>query len=167
MFKKIALCAALTALASTAFAATPAFYVGADVGTTKLNDLSDRKTSFGGYVGYQFTETLAVEGGFRRLADFDYYYGTTKVGVTADQTALSVIGTLPVGGGFGLFGRLGYNHLTATGKVGSVSASDSTNGGLYGLGMNYVFTPAVSARVELQKPSSDTTNLSFGVSLKF
>jgi len=165
MFKKIAVAAALAIVASSSFAA-PSFYVGGDVGSTKLDGLSDRQTSYGAYAGYEFMPNFAAEVGVRRLADFDVNFSNTNVGVTVDQYALSLIGTLPLSGGFNVFGRLGYNKLNATASA-NTSASESTSGGLYGVGVGYAFTPTISARAEIQKPSSDSTNVSVGVSFKF
>lgn len=169
MFKKIAFAAALAIVTSSSFAADkPFFYAGADVGSTKIDGLSDRQTSFGGFVGYSFNQNIAVEAGYRRLADFDLFVGNnTSVGVTLDQTAVSAIGTLPLGSGFNVFGRLGYNRVNATGSTSGFQAADSTSGVLYGIGAGYAFSPTVSARLELQKPSSDSTNVSVGVSFKF
>jgi OOP family OmpA-OmpF porin len=167
MFKKIAIAAALAIVTSSSFAADkPFFYAGADVGSTKFDDL-DRQNSFGAFIGYSFNQNIAVEAGYRRLADFDLNYGNTKVGMTVDQSAVSVIGTLPLSSGFNVFGRLGYNRLNATGSVSGFTAADSTSGVLYGIGAGYTFTPTVSARLEFQKPSSDSTNVSVGVSFKF
>ncbi|GGE85122.1 RNA methyltransferase [Massilia psychrophila] len=49
----------------------------------------------------------------------------------------------------------------------SKSATDSTSGVLYGVGVGYAFTPTISARLEAQKPSSDTSNVAASLSLKF
>jgi OOP family OmpA-OmpF porin len=165
MFKKIAFAATLAILASSAFAAEkPSFYAGADIGSTKIDGISDRQTSFGGFIGYQFHENFAVEGGYRRLADFDVIKGAN---LTLDQAAVSVIGTLPLSSGFNVFGRLGYNRVEATGNAGSFSSTASDTGVLYGVGLGYAFNAKISARVEVQKPSSDSSNVSVGVSYKF
>ena len=42
-------------------------------------------------------------------------------------------------------------------------SAEATNG----LGVAYAFTPAVSARLELQKPGSDATNVSLGLAYQF
>lgn len=168
MFKKIALAATLAILASSSFAAeNPSFYAGADLGSTKLDGVSDRQTSFGGFVGYKFNENLAIEGGYRRLADFDVTFNSTKVGMTLDQAAVSAIGILPLSNGFNVFARLGYNRIDAKGSTSNSSATDSTSGGLYGIGVGYSFAPNISVRLEVQKPSSDSSNVSAGVSYKF
>lgn len=163
MFKKIALAATLALLASTsAIAATP-YYAGVDLGQTKLDGLSGRKTSFGGFAGYNFNENFSAELGYRRLASFTY----SGVDFDIDQTALSGIGSFPVGEGFSLFGRLGYNHVKVKGHVNGFSASDSTSGTLVGIGASYTFAPNIAARLEFQRPSSDSNNLSLGVSFGF
>jgi OOP family OmpA-OmpF porin len=175
MFKKIAAAAALLIASSAALAAQPnTFYAGLDAGRTKVNDISGRDTSVGAFVGYNFHQNFAVEGGLRRLADYDikvsgvggsgsFVGGTARV----DQAHLSVVGSLPVGESFSVFGRLGLNRLEAKVSAAGFKDSDSTTRALYGVGMSYAFTPAVSARVEVQKPASDATNLSAGVSFQF
>ena len=168
MFKKIVLSAALAVLSSSSFAAdTLSYYAGADVGTTKIDNFSGRKTSFGGFFGVQLTENVAVEGAYRRLGDFDQRVGSVNVGVTADQAALSLVGTLPLGNGFSAIGRIGYNRIEAEASVATVKASDTTNKALYGAGFAYAITPMISARLEATKPASDTTNVSVGIVIKF
>jgi OOP family OmpA-OmpF porin len=163
MFKKIAITAALAIVASSSFAQVapvrPSVYAGVDVGSTKIDGISDRQSSFGGFVGYQFNESFAVEGGYRRLADFD--------NVTLNQTHASVIGILPLQSNFNVYGRLGYNHIEAKASFMNSSATDSTSGVLYGVGVGYNFTPQITARLEVQKPTSDTSNIGGSLSLKF
>ena len=159
MFKKIAVAATVALISTAAFAAdAPKMYAGVDVGSTKIDGFSDRETSIGGFFGYQVNTNFGVEGGFRRLADFD----VGSVGVTLDQLAVSAVGTLPLSGGFNVYGRLGYNHIKAKGN-----GSDTTSGVLYGAGVGYDFTPTISGRLEVQKPSSDSTNFNAGVVFKF
>ena len=164
MIKKIAAAAALAVMATSTFAAEPAgVYAGLDVGSTKLDGLSGRKTSVGGFAGYQFTDNVAVEAGYRRLAKFTYLGAS----VDAKQTALSVIGSYPVAAGFKVFGRLGYNHLSADAAYAGRTASGSTSTAVYGIGASFDVAPAVAVRAEWQRPSSDTNNLSVGASYKF
>ena len=164
MFKKIAAAAALVIASSSAFAAQPnTFYAGADLGKTKIDDASGRETSYGVFAGYNFAPNLAVEANLRRLGDVDFYGYNVK----AEQAGLSLIGTLPLQNNFSVFGRLGVNRLEAKTRSGGVTFSDSTTKALFGVGVGYAFTPAVSARLELQKPASDTTNLSVGVAYQF
>ncbi|MCD2519122.1 outer membrane beta-barrel protein [Massilia sp. G4R7] len=168
MIKHIAAAAALLA-ASSAFAAQPGtLYVGADVGKTKIDDVSGRATSAGAFIGYNFHQNLAVEAGYRRMGDYDVYAAGAYGEVDLDAASLSLVGTLPLSGGFSLLGRVGYNRLEADAKVrgyGSGKAHDS--GAVLGVGVGYAFTPNVSTRLELQRPGSDATNLSVGISYQF
>jgi hypothetical protein len=164
MFKKFAVAAALALVASSSFAAAPtAFYGGLDVGSTKLDGFDDNKTSFGGFVGYGFNQFVAVELGYRQLGKFDVY----GVDVKAKQTHLSVVGSYPLMPQLDVYGRLGYNNLRAEASYGNTTYGENTDGGLYGIGLNYNFTPAISGRIEAQKPSSDATNYSVGIVFKF
>src|SRR5437764_7575661 len=164
MIKKIIAAAALSALASSAFAATPtAFYGGLDVGSTKVDNLDSNKTSVGGFLGYGFNQSFAVELGYRQLGKWNVY-GTD---VTAKQTHLSVVGSYPLNQQFDIYGRLGYNNISGQASYQGYTVSADDNGVLYGVGLNYSFTPVVSARFEVQKPASDTTNYSVGVVYKF
>jgi len=168
MFKKIAAATALVLVSSAAFAAQPnTFYAGADVGRTKIDDIRDHDTSVGAFVGYNFHQNFAVEGGYRRLADDDYRSGALKASAKVDQLHLSVIGSLPVSESVSVYGRLGVNRLEAKASIDNWSYKDSTTKALYGVGASYAFSPAVSARVEVQKPASDATNVSAGVAFQF
>lgn len=172
MFKKIAAAASLILASSAAFAAQPStFYAGADAGRTKVDDISGRETSAGAFVGYNFHQNFAVEGGYRRLADYDINVltggGFAGGSVKVDQAHLSLVGSLPVGESFSVYGRLGLNRLEGKIRSAGFSESDSSTKALYGVGVSYAFNPQVSARLEVQKPSSDATNLSAGVSFQF
>lgn len=152
MLKKIALAATLALTATATLAADTGFYAGLDVGSTKFDFDSGRKTSFGGFAGYQFNENFALEGAYRRL-------GSVRT-QDINQAAFSVLGMIPVGNNLKVFGRLGYNHI-------DVDRGGSVSGGMLGLGVSYAFTQNVSARFELQRPSADSTNFNVGVAFKF
>jgi len=157
MFKKIIAAAALATLASSAFAALPnTFYAGVDAGSTKVDDLGESKASYGGFVGYNINQNFAAEIGARRLGSWG--------DVDVNQYQASIVGTLPLQNNFNVFGRVGYNKLDADGN-GRGNASD--NGGLYGVGVGYAFTPTISGRIEFQKPSSDSHNLNAAVAFQF
>jgi OOP family OmpA-OmpF porin len=167
MFKKFAAAAALAAASTAAFAAEPpSFYAGVDVSSTKISG-SDRDGGYGAFLGYKFNESFAVEGGYHRLAETEYRSGPLRADVTLDQLDLSVIGSLPLSAGFDVYGRLGYNRLTADADVAGFSAREHDNNVLYGVGLGYTFTPVIHARLEVQKPSSDATKILAGVAFRF
>jgi len=154
MFKKLAIAAALAVAASSSFAAPTGVYAGLDLGSTKIDDVDDSKTSFGGFLGYGFNQFFSAEVGYRRLGKWD--------DVTVNQTQLSVVGSYPIAPQFDIFGRIGYNHLDIDN-----SFDGNRSGGLYGIGVSYTFTPNISARFEVQKPTSDSTNYGVGIVYKF
>jgi OOP family OmpA-OmpF porin len=164
MFKKIIAAAALATLASSAFAAMPnTFYAGVDAGSTKIDGFGDNKTSYGAFLGYNFHENFAAEIGARRLGSWTVY----GADVDADQYQASVVGTLPLQNNFNVFGRLGYNKLKANASYNGQSANADDSGVLYGVGVGYNFTPTIAGRIEFQKPSSDSHNVSAGVVFQF
>jgi OOP family OmpA-OmpF porin len=159
MIKQIAVAIALAATSFAAAAAEPTpFYVGADLGATKV-DHSDNDNSFGIFAGYKFTPNIAVEAGYRKMGEFRVY----GVPVDMNQTAISLLASAPVADKLSVYGRLGYNRLEA--EAYGHKAHD--NGSLYGIGVSYAFTKEVAARIEWQRPSSDSQNLSVGVAYSF
>jgi OOP family OmpA-OmpF porin len=169
MFKQIAVAAALVVASSAALAQQPAtkFYAGAEVSSTKL-DGAGREGGFGGFIGYKFSETLAVEAGYARLADGSIDFDGDDVDVEFNQTNLSLIGTLPLSSGFNLYGRLGYNDIKVKASFQGASASDKLDDGVvYGVGLGYAFSPASSGRVEVSKPVSEMTKVTAGVVFHF
>ena len=167
MFKNIAAAVALFAASSAAFAVEPQpFYAGVDVGSTKINGL-DREGGYGAFLGYKFNPNIAVEGGYHRLADTEFRVNGVRGDVTVDQLALSVVGSLPLSNGFDIYGRLGYNRIEADADVAGFSGKEHDSHALYGLGLGYSFSPVVHARLEVQKPASDTTRILAGVGFRF
>ena len=78
-----------------------------------------------------------------------------------------MIGSWPLNQQLDVYGRLGYNQLRAEASYAGYTYGEDTSGALYGIGLNYSFTPAIAGRIEVQKPSSDSTNISVGVAFKF
>jgi OOP family OmpA-OmpF porin len=164
MFKKIVAAAALAMLAGSSYAApTDGVYVGLDVGSTKIDDLDGSKASVGGFVGYSFNENYAVEAAYRHLGTWTI----SNVDLKATQTALSLVGTLPLNQQFNIFARVGYNRVNAEASYQGVSVNESNNGSFYGFGVGYNFSTNVAARLEAQKPESDVTNVNVAVIYKF
>lgn len=166
MFKKIAAAAVLACAASASFAAGP-YYAGVDAGVTNIHG-SDGETSFGGFLGYRFTPNLAVEGGYRRIGNWDLGHPDLGgVGYTVNQAHLSAVGTLPLSNGLSVYGRLGVSNTDATVKSGAGRMSRSEAKALYGVGLGYEFNGNVAGRVEVQKPNAEFTNVSASVVYSF
>lgn len=173
MFKKIAAAAALLVASSSVFAQQmPQWYAGVDASSTKIEG-ADREGGGGVFIGYNLSPNFAIEAGWHRLAEADLYYWDLDARAKAkfDQTDVSLIGTLPLSNCFGVYGRLGYNHLKikASASAGNVrvSESDSEDKVLYGAGLSYTFNPQIVGRLEVQKPHSDITKVAVGVGFNF
>ncbi|SHH39094.1 outer membrane beta-barrel protein [Massilia sp. CF038] len=163
MFKKIAFAAALAALSSAAMAADqPYFYAGGDLGRSDFQSYRS-ETSFGGFVGYQINSTFGVEAGYRRLA----HVSDGEYDAKLNQTALSGTASMPLNDAVTVYGRLGYARVSQKVSSGPYSAKGSDSGALFGVGFSYAITPAVAARIEVQRLPDETTNLSTGIAFRF
>lgn len=165
MIKKIAAAAALAILSSAAVAAGP-IYMGADLGSTKVDGF-DRENSYGIFAGYKFTPAFAVEANVRRLADYNFTVGASRGDLSLDQVGVSVIGTMPINDAFNVYGRLGYNRVKAKASISGYKGAGSDSSAMFGIGLGYNFTDTISGRLEVQKPGSDTTNVSAGIAFAF
>lgn len=160
IMKKIVAAAVLAMVATSSMAGTPGtMYAGIDGGSTRIDGLPGKEASFGAFFGYSFHRNFALEAGVRRLGKWHVPGNVIK----SDQVALSVLGAVPLSSGLSLYGRLGANYL----KTRTCTCNKSTTGVLYGLGLGYEFSETVAARVEAQKPTSDSSNVSIGVAVQF
>lgn len=146
---RLALTAALTAgLATPAFAADGGIYIGADLGRSSLkNDQTTRnKLGPGLTLGYEFNEHFAVEGQVRRLA----HWSEDGFKFGFDSMNLSLIGKLPLGSDFSLYGRLGAARTKSSFRTaqGATLFSATRTKAVYGVGGEYALTPRVSLRTE-------------------
>lgn len=165
MIKQFLTTALLAVAASSSFAAEPTpFSVGVDAGSTKFDGLSERTTSYGAFAGYQFNQYVGAELGYRRLGDLNIRRNNVVSSGGLDQASISVIGTLPMGNGFGALLRYGRVQIR---QDGNNVDSERGNGALFGIGLQYAYTPTVAVRLEVQKPARDTNNLSAGLLFKF
>ncbi len=138
-------------LCTPALAVDPGMYAGLDVGRTRIDGIGSA-SGIGGFLGYNVNTNFGVEASYRRLGSF--------LGLDTSATQISVLGHLPLSGGLGLYGRLGYNTLR-------VSGAGSDSGALYGLGMRYEFNKSVALRTEYSRVASDTAQWNLGVEVKF
>ena len=168
MFKKLVIASALSLIASASFAQTaPSTYIGGQVNSTKIDDISGRNTGAGVFAGYQINENFAVEAGYARLANADDVINGIKVNGKFDQVSISGLGIMPLSNGFNVYGRLGYNRVTIKASAPGFSSTGHTNGALYGVGVGYNFSPTIAGRVEYQKASSDSSSAVAAIVFKF
>ena len=162
----------------------PGWYVGGNVGRTytdfdnnrinnslagqgfRLNSSSEDKhdTGYKLFGGYQLNRNFAIEGGYFDLGKLNYSFTTFPAGSFVGETKvrglnLDLVGILPLGDRFSVFGRVGAAYAQSrssfarTANLGLVnfdSRNNNTNVKV-GLGVEYAFTPALSIRGELER----------------
>ena len=174
MHKRLGL-SALAALALTASMAAradvqPGFYMGAGVGSTKINDdgfdgidFDDGDTGFKIFGGYTFNQNFAIEASYFDFGEasgsFNDFGDTVNFDVGVSGLGAFAVGVLPLGDMFSLFGKLGYAsydidaHVDIVG-VGSGSSSDSQSDMMYGAGAALSFGQ-FEARAEFEAINID------------
>lgn len=128
-------------------------YIGLNVGKSnfKLNNgvgafPSDNKdTSYSLYGGSYFNNNFGLELGYTDFGRVTRAGGTTR----ANGINLSAVGRLPLSPSFNLLGKLGTTYgntdVSAVPASGIASGTEHGFGLSYGLGVEYAFTPTVSA----------------------
>lgn len=179
MKKQFTLIALSAALAAPAFA--NGFYVGADMGRTKLA-VSD--SEFGGHRyddswaltgGYQFNDHIAAELSYRSLSKLNQQYGSWSVNHKLSAVEATAVGSFPLSDKFALFGRVGVVHVKGktTIREGSLVEveSDSKNRAMLGLGARYAVTQNISLRSEYIRYAKmedvAISTLTFGADYRF
>lgn len=126
--------------------------LGASIGQSdakmpnSVGDSSD--TSYKAFGGYQFSPNWGAEVGYNHLGkDFAM---TVPGGVATGKLTNwygAAVGTLPLGSGFSLLGKLGLARNEADF---SGAGKDTRTGLMMGVGAEYAITPALSARLEYE-----------------
>ena len=166
-----------TLVTPLAFALSSGYYGVIDVGqstATKACDTSlmtyggssnftctDKATSWGPSIGYQFNDNFAIEGGYLHIGTFSYSYDTTAcAGCTVassqkySELRFAVIGYLPPSNNFSLFGKAGFNrwYRTNTGNELTVQQNFSDNSGslVAGFGVKYELNKNLAVRAQFE-----------------
>ena len=172
--------AATSALADNA----PGWYVGGNVGRTYTdfdnvrltnslagqgfrvtsNSEDKRDTGYKLFGGYQLHRNFAIEGGYFDLGKVNYGVTTFPAGSFAGETKvrglnLDLVGILPIGDRFSVFGRVGAAYAqsrssfarTSNIALGNFDSRNNDTNVKVGLGAEYAFTPALSLRGEIER----------------
>jgi len=135
------------------------------------SSLDDSDTAFGATLGYQVNENFAAELSYVDLGSVDYNASGTvngglgdvpaSVGISASAQGpvFSLLGILPIGERFSVYGRIGLASMDSEGSVSvtidgeTESLSDSTqrSNGLYGLGGEFSVNKRFGIRLELTR----------------
>ena len=162
----------------------PGWYVGGNVGRTytdfdnarltnslagqgfRVTSNSEDKhdTGYKLFGGYQLHRNFAIEGGYFDLGKVNYGVTTFPAGSFAGETKvrglnLDLVGILPIGDRFSVFGRVGAAYAQSrssfarTGNIalGNFDSRNNDTNVKVGLGAEYAFTPALSVRGEIER----------------
>lgn len=136
------------------------FELGFNGASTRVDD---KDSAFRVYGGYRFHRHFAAEVGYVDLGRFELRSnvlptGTFDSSMRSRGVDLSVLGLLPIGDRFTLFGRVGVlgartrSSFSSSGSVrineGSGNDSERSSGALYGVGVMASITPNFDVRVE-------------------
>lgn len=159
--KNLAAAAAVAALAAGLMVAAPAsaqtstnaWY--ANLGYTHFDTDRGNLGAATGRLGYRFTPNIGVEGEYSGGINHD------RLGELNNAWGVYGVATAPLGNGFGVLGRVGYQEINVDGRNG---ATDSNGRGLgYGAGVQWQATPGMGIRGEytrLTDADADTWSVS-------
>lgn len=151
-------------------------------------DYTNSSGTWKAFAGYQLNQYFGLEVTYAQLGEFNAHVNSAGVDLyTQIRTTAwtgSLVGTLPLGKGFSLLGKIGESYARESRGDCNICVAPVTNSSsntwspTFGVGVKYNFTPSWSARVEVDRyakvgDSGDSTfggriNLwSAGVAYKF
>lgn len=157
-----ALTAAMTAQADVA----PGFYAGAGFGTTEISEDSmdefiadDSDNGFKVFGGYNFNPFFAIEASYFDFGQAsgtidDAFFGDIDFDAGVSGLSASVVGRIPAGEMFSVFGKVGFAQydvefdVTLDGESGSDSESETDM--VYGVGAALSFAERFEVRAEYE-----------------
>jgi OOP family OmpA-OmpF porin len=131
---------------------------GAGYGSTELTvssqDFKDNTTAWKAFGGYRLMKFIAIEAAyvdFGKASDTLNLGGPTDVSVKTTGETAEVVGVLPLGSYFEIYGKAGYLWWSA--KAEDPTSSDTTTGNdpVYGGGARILFAKKAGIRLEYEQ----------------
>ena len=160
------------------------FYLGGGLGQSKLKEwcdtggstvtfasCKDTDTAWKVLGGYRFNRYIAAEGTYIDWGEVTASTATAQVAAQQQSYGLAVVGTLPLGERFELFGKIGF--LKTEQETRRITPSPSTfnrdfSETHYGFGAKYAFTKNWALRGEWENADKvEVEMLSIGVEYRF
>lgn len=137
----------------------------------KASSLSNG-TGFKLMLGYQFSETFAVEGGYIDMGKLSTTLssGNQSLDISVKPTGLNLalVGMYPMTADFSLIGKVGFTSATAVSEAsGFGSSSETKTSAGYGVGVGYKLTNTLSLRGEWERLYEDISMASISLKLNF
>ena len=153
-------------------------YFGASVGqatyeeNTFLGNFDESDTAFKLFLGYRLNENIAVEGVYVDYGEPSGNLSGVPASVEFDGFGANLVGTIPLGTGFELFGKLGFLAWDGKVNLGSLSNEQDDTDLTYGVGVAYFFNEQIGIQGEWEFIDFDQSNMdgdmvSVGVQFRF
>lgn len=168
MSRKLLLAALLAGCASMAQAAEPGLYLGAGIGQAGIevegNDPDTGEVNFDGndvgykiYGGFRFVDWFGVEAAWNDFGKADDSTDVAGVPIETefetDGFDVNLVGMIPVGERFDIFGKVGYFMWDAEGRSTAFPGGSVKTDGedlTYGVGLQGFLLPNFGLRAEYQ-----------------
>jgi OOP family OmpA-OmpF porin len=149
-------------------------FLGAGIGRSDIDSSSggfsfeDDDTGWKIFGGYKFNPNIAVEAFWVDLGEFSDTVLGVPVKLEVDGIGIAGVGILPLNERFSVIAKLGVWAWEADASAGPVSGDDDDSDIMLGLGGEFNFTEALSARAEWERYSADDDDADLlGVSVVF
>jgi OOP family OmpA-OmpF porin len=136
-------------------------YIGAGAGygsqefDISTESFKDNTTAWKGFVGYRFMRFIGFEAAyvdFGKASDqLNFGGGNQSVDVKTHGETAEIVGTLPLGDFFEIYGKAGYLWWNTDVNGVSNSNSDSGNDPVYGAGAAIIIAKKFGIRLEYEK----------------
>jgi OOP family OmpA-OmpF porin len=152
------------------------FYLGASIGeaTDKVEEFEDSGTSFKILAGYAFNRYFATELAYVDAGKLEDRIGEIEATVESTGVLAAVLGKVPLGAYFAVFGKLGYAFYDeeVSLRLGDLQASETKSDEdlLYGVGVELNLGQRFKLRTEYEivdVSDADFDIVSLGGTLRF
>lgn len=161
----------MLSLSAVAANAEDGFFIGATVGSAELTEAFDGfdvdadSTAYGFTAGWRFNSNFALEAGYRNFGRFDQTFDVdgqlTEVSIKADGFVIGVLGTVPVGERFSLFGKLGSYFWDGDSRINDLTVATPGDTNLYlGAGVSFRLSERLLLTADASRYELDDTNSS-------
>ncbi|EBA13217.1 porin family protein [Roseobacter sp. CCS2] len=167
--KNIVLVSALAVCVSVTSAAAEGLYAGAALTALQADNdgFEIETTNLTAIVGYEVSQTFAVEGEFSFPIEEDEISG---VDVKLNTAALFAKASFPISPDFSAYGRIGFMNLEVEASSGGESADEDETGLALGAGAEYAMSSTVAIRADAtfaDIDDVDVTAVSIGAVFSF
>lgn len=167
----------MSVFAVPAIAADPAFFVGVNAGSAKIDEPGfESTTAYGLLGGYSFNQNFAAEVAYTNFGSKDYVRSSGSLTVKSSAFSVSGVGSYPFNEIFSVFAKVGVASTkfdSFSGVIAGLTGSASNTDLTWGIGGQFNITSQMGVRIgyDLYKigegVTSDQKLTSIGVVFKF